>query len=101
MHLVPVETTSRALYLPYDHPPRDVYVSALTGCGKTLAYVLPIIEVDMPEVLVYSDPIPRGADISHVSNVVSYDVPVDIPKYVHPCWTYSACWEHRRSLDVG
>ena len=30
-----------------------------------------------------SDLISRGIDISHVSHVVSYDVPVDFRKYVH------------------
>lgn len=34
-------------------------------------------------VLICSDLISRGMDISHVSHVVSYDVPVDIRKYVH------------------
>jgi len=34
-------------------------------------------------VLVCSDLISRGIDISHVSHVVSYDVPVDMRKYVH------------------
>lgn len=33
--------------------------------------------------LVASDLISRGIDISHVSHVVSYDVPVDMTKYVH------------------
>lgn len=33
--------------------------------------------------LVCSDLISRGMDISHVSHVVSYDVPVDMRKYVH------------------
>ena len=33
--------------------------------------------------LVCSDLISRGIDISHVSHVVSYDVPVDMRKYVH------------------
>lgn len=33
--------------------------------------------------LVCSDLISRGIDISHVSHVVSYDVPVDMLKYVH------------------
>ncbi len=33
--------------------------------------------------LVCSDLISRGIDISHVSHVVSYDVPVDFRKYVH------------------
>jgi len=33
--------------------------------------------------LVCSDLISRGIDISHVSHVVSYDVPIDICKYVH------------------
>ncbi|EPQ54018.1 DEAD-domain-containing protein [Gloeophyllum trabeum ATCC 11539] len=37
-------------------------------------------EVDM---LVASDLISRGIDISSVSHVVSYDVPVDMRKYVH------------------
>lgn len=30
-----------------------------------------------------SDLVARGVDISHVKHVVSYDVPVDIRKYVH------------------
>ncbi|KAJ3534074.1 hypothetical protein NMY22_g7078 [Coprinellus aureogranulatus] len=34
-------------------------------------------------ILICSDLISRGMDISHVSHVVSYDVPVDIRKYVH------------------
>ncbi|KDQ57207.1 hypothetical protein JAAARDRAFT_178816 [Jaapia argillacea MUCL 33604] len=34
-------------------------------------------------ILVASDLISRGIDISHVSHVVSYDVPVDMRKYVH------------------
>ncbi|KIY64567.1 DEAD-domain-containing protein, partial [Cylindrobasidium torrendii FP15055 ss-10] len=34
-------------------------------------------------ILVASDLISRGIDISHVSHVVSYDVPVDMTKYVH------------------
>jgi ATP-dependent RNA helicase DDX51/DBP6 len=33
--------------------------------------------------LVCSDLISRGIDISSVSHVVSYDVPVDMRKYVH------------------
>jgi len=33
--------------------------------------------------LICSDLISRGMDISNVSHVVSYDVPVDIRKYVH------------------
>ncbi|EJF64658.1 DEAD-domain-containing protein [Dichomitus squalens LYAD-421 SS1] len=35
------------------------------------------------QLLVCSDLISRGIDISHVSHVVSYDVPVDFRKYVH------------------
>ncbi|KAH7909502.1 DEAD-domain-containing protein [Hygrophoropsis aurantiaca] len=35
------------------------------------------------DILVCSDLISRGIDISHVSHVVSYDVPVDMRKYVH------------------
>lgn len=33
--------------------------------------------------LVCSDLISRGIDISHVRHVVSYDVPIDMRKYVH------------------
>jgi superfamily II DNA/RNA helicase len=33
--------------------------------------------------LICSDLVSRGMDISHVSHVVNYDVPVDIRKYVH------------------
>ncbi|KAJ7678474.1 P-loop containing nucleoside triphosphate hydrolase protein [Mycena rosella] len=35
------------------------------------------------QILICSDLISRGIDISHVSHVVSYDVPVDMRKYVH------------------
>ncbi|TDL25649.1 DEAD-domain-containing protein [Rickenella mellea] len=35
------------------------------------------------DILVCSDLISRGIDISHVSHVVSYDAPVDMRKYVH------------------
>ncbi|KAJ6466583.1 P-loop containing nucleoside triphosphate hydrolase protein [Mycena vitilis] len=35
------------------------------------------------QILVCSDLISRGIDISHVTHVVSYDVPVDMRKYVH------------------
>ncbi|EAU85306.2 ATP-dependent RNA helicase [Coprinopsis cinerea okayama7 len=34
-------------------------------------------------ILICSDLISRGIDISHVNHVVSYDAPVDIRKYVH------------------
>ncbi|KAG6334058.1 hypothetical protein ID866_5032 [Astraeus odoratus] len=34
-------------------------------------------------ILVCSDLISRGVDISHVSHVISYDAPVDMRKYVH------------------
>jgi len=34
-------------------------------------------------ILVCSDLISRGLDISHVSHVVSYDAPIDMRKYVH------------------
>lgn len=40
-------------------------------------------QLTMIRSLVCSDLISRGIDISHVSHVVSYDVPVDIRKYVH------------------
>jgi ATP-dependent RNA helicase DDX51/DBP6 len=33
--------------------------------------------------LVCSDLISRGLDITHVAHVVSYDVPIDVRKYVH------------------
>ncbi|KAJ4478534.1 P-loop containing nucleoside triphosphate hydrolase protein [Lentinula lateritia] len=35
------------------------------------------------QILVCSDLISRGIDISHVSHVISYDSPVDMRKYVH------------------
>jgi len=35
------------------------------------------------DILVCSDLISRGIDISHVSHVVSYDAPIDMRKYVH------------------
>nr|VWO99755.1 MRP-like transporter [Ganoderma boninense] len=35
------------------------------------------------QILICSDVISRGIDISHVSHVVSYDVPIDFRKYVH------------------
>ncbi|KAG6837240.1 hypothetical protein H0H93_012634 [Arthromyces matolae] len=42
--LLPRDPFQKALYQPFE-PPRDVCVSAPTGSGKTLSYVLPIIEV--------------------------------------------------------
>lgn len=33
--------------------------------------------------LICSDLISRGLDITHVSHVISYDIPVDMRKYVH------------------
>ncbi|GAA5989854.1 hypothetical protein JCM10908_002351 [Rhodotorula pacifica] len=41
--LLPPSTEPPALYEPF-HPPRDVCVSAPTGSGKTLSYVVPIVE---------------------------------------------------------
>ncbi|CUA68560.1 ATP-dependent RNA helicase dbp6 [Schizosaccharomyces pombe 972h-] [Rhizoctonia solani] len=35
------------------------------------------------DLLVCSDLVARGVDISHVAHVVSYDIPVDMRKYVH------------------
>ncbi|KAK7044136.1 ATP-dependent RNA helicase dbp6 [Paramarasmius palmivorus] len=35
------------------------------------------------QILICSDLISRGIDISHVSHIVSYDAPVDMRKYVH------------------
>lgn len=45
--LLPPSTKPPALYEPF-HPPRDVCVSAPTGSGKTLSYVVPIVEVSLP-----------------------------------------------------
>lgn len=42
--VLPILLQQRALYLPLD-PPRDICVSAPTGSGKTLGYVVPIVEV--------------------------------------------------------
>lgn len=36
-----------------------------------------------PFSLVCSDLVSRGLDVTHVAHVVSYDVPIDIRKYVH------------------
>lgn len=44
--LLPSKHHRRALYLPYD-PPQDVCASAPTGSGKTLTYVVPIVEVSL------------------------------------------------------
>ncbi|GAA5955809.1 hypothetical protein JCM3765_001858 [Sporobolomyces pararoseus] len=41
--LLPPTTRSPTLYAPFN-PPRDVCVSAPTGSGKTLSYVVPIVE---------------------------------------------------------
>ncbi|GAA5862688.1 hypothetical protein JCM3774_001886 [Rhodotorula dairenensis] len=41
--LLPPSAQPPALYAPF-HPPRDVCVSAPTGSGKTLSYVVPIVE---------------------------------------------------------
>ncbi|KZT19815.1 P-loop containing nucleoside triphosphate hydrolase protein [Neolentinus lepideus HHB14362 ss-1] len=50
------------------------------GERKTILEKFKRSEVDM---LVASDLISRGIDISSVAHVVSYDVPVDMRKYVH------------------
>jgi len=42
--VLPILLEQRHLYLPTS-PPRDVCVSAPTGSGKTLGYVVPIVEV--------------------------------------------------------
>ncbi|KAF9448312.1 DEAD-domain-containing protein [Macrolepiota fuliginosa MF-IS2] len=42
--LIPSSNIQRQLYIPRQ-PPRDVCVSAPTGSGKTLSYILPIIEI--------------------------------------------------------
>lgn len=45
----------RTLYSPFD-PPRDLCVSAPTGSGKTLSYVIPIVEVrESPRSLIYHE----------------------------------------------
>ncbi|GAA5920077.1 hypothetical protein JCM1841_004080 [Sporobolomyces salmonicolor] len=41
--LLPPSSQPPALYAPFD-PPRDICVSAPTGSGKTLSYVVPIVE---------------------------------------------------------
>ncbi|GAA6062809.1 hypothetical protein JCM10212_006170 [Sporobolomyces blumeae] len=41
--LLPSTSRAPALYSPFD-PPRDICVSAPTGSGKTLSYVVPIVE---------------------------------------------------------
>ncbi|GAA5888828.1 hypothetical protein JCM5296_005007 [Sporobolomyces johnsonii] len=41
--LLPPSSQPPALYSPFD-PPRDICVSAPTGSGKTLSYVVPIVE---------------------------------------------------------
>ncbi|KZP31818.1 DEAD-domain-containing protein [Athelia psychrophila] len=45
--------------------------------------ILESFKAEEIQILVCSDVISRGMDISHVSHVVSYDSPVDMRKYVH------------------
>ncbi|KAF7976598.1 hypothetical protein HWV62_6090 [Athelia sp. TMB] len=45
--------------------------------------ILDSFKAEETQILVCSDVISRGMDISHVSHVVSYDSPVDMRKYVH------------------
>lgn len=42
--VLPILLSDRSLYSPRN-PPRDLCVSAPTGSGKTLGYVIPIVEV--------------------------------------------------------
>lgn len=67
------------------NPPTPIRVQAYSsdlpvGERKILLEQFKAQEV---QILVCSDLISRGIDISHVSHVVSYDVPVDMRKYVH------------------
>ncbi|KAF9522065.1 P-loop containing nucleoside triphosphate hydrolase protein [Crepidotus variabilis] len=57
------------------------YSSDLPGAERKL--ILDQFKKQEIHILVCSDLISRGIDISHVSHVVSYDVPVDMRKYVH------------------
>ncbi|KAF7314406.1 ABC protein [Mycena kentingensis (nom. inval.)] len=52
------------------------------GAGERKA-ILDKFKSQEIQILVCSDLISRGIDISHVSHVVSYDAPVDMRKYVH------------------
>lgn len=45
--------------------------------------VLDSFKSQQVDLLICSDLVSRGMDISHVSHVINYDVPVDIRKYVH------------------
>ncbi|KAF7317063.1 ABC protein [Mycena chlorophos] len=57
------------------------YSSDLTaGERKTILEKFKAQEI---QILICSDLISRGIDIHHVAHVVSYDVPVDMRKYVH------------------
>lgn len=51
-----------------------MYVLNLPAPRTTLNFLLSLI---------CSDLISRGIDISHVSHVISYDIPLDMRKYVH------------------
>ncbi|KII89763.1 hypothetical protein PLICRDRAFT_108662, partial [Plicaturopsis crispa FD-325 SS-3] len=69
---------------PEDTSPRisaHAYSSDL-GAGERKT-ILDKFKSQEIQILVCSDLISRGIDISHVSHVVSYDAPVDMRKYVH------------------
>ncbi|KAF9000707.1 DEAD-domain-containing protein, partial [Cyathus striatus] len=87
------ESTARLVHL------FQYFERARTEDGKTQPLVVMSYSSDLPpserksildkfkaqeiHLLVCSDLISRGIDISHVSHVVSYDAPVDMRKYVH------------------
>ncbi|KAG6844227.1 hypothetical protein H0H87_008675 [Tephrocybe sp. NHM501043] len=90
------ESTSRLVHL-FDFFEKSRAQNAMAGTVKEI--VVRAYSSDLPaserksilekfkaqeiQILVCSDLISRGIDISHVSHVVSYDVPVDMRKYVH------------------
>lgn len=66
---------------PTDHVTITAYSSDLGGSERRT--ILEKFRNREIQILVASDLISRGLDISHVSHVVSYDAPVDVRKYVH------------------
>ncbi|KAL0574239.1 ATP-dependent RNA helicase dbp6 [Marasmius crinis-equi] len=77
----------------------DFFEKSLTTSGNTPSVVIRAYSSDLGaaerksilqkfkdqeiQILICSDLISRGIDISHVSHIVSYDAPVDMRKYVH------------------
>ncbi|KIJ52459.1 hypothetical protein M422DRAFT_156405 [Sphaerobolus stellatus SS14] len=75
------ECFENALNISANRPVIHAYSSDLSPSERKS--ILDKFKAQEITILICSDLISRGIDISHVSHVVSYDTPVDLRKYVH------------------